>query len=59
MNSKMKTNAIVLAPSASVEDVERITADNQRRRRETAAKKRAEKKAGSETPKPRPELSRL
>ena len=43
MNSKMKTNAIVLAPSASVEDVERITDKNQRRRKDAASRKRAEK----------------
>lgn len=39
----MKTNAIVLMTSAPVEDVERITDKNQRRRKDAAARKRAEK----------------
>ena len=43
MNSKMKTNAIVLTTAASVEDVERITDKNQRRRKDAASRKRAEK----------------
>ena len=43
MNSKMKTNAIVLTTTASVEDVERITDKNQRRRKDAASRKRAEK----------------
>lgn len=38
----MKTNAIVLSPRA-VEDVERITDKNQRRRMDAASRKRAEK----------------
>ena len=43
MNNKMKTNAIVLTTAASVEDVERITDKNQRRRKDAASRKRAEK----------------
>lgn len=40
--NKPKTTAIVLSPVA-VEDVERITDKNQRRRKDAASRKRAEK----------------
>lgn len=40
--NKPKTTAIVLSPVV-VEDVERITDKNQRRRKDAAARKRAEK----------------
>ena len=45
MNSKMKSNAIVLTTAASVEDVERITARNQTRRKYEEARAGRKKKA--------------